>query len=143
MPAAPALAAGFAAILLWEELADLEHTRLAEQLPACADHGGSCDSARCRFEKSASGAAYLCPVGGMNALFAKALDPGVARRAGNLQRSLQAPMLASRVARRLAEAWPRRAAAWHPPGLPRGQRTKCVLCLTCARACPHRRATEA
>jgi len=101
--AAPALAAGFAAILLWEELADLEHTAwLSSCLLLLITAGAVIGSLR--FEKR-FWCRYLCPVGGMNGLFAKLSILELRAEQGHLQRQLQHLCLLQR--------WPRR---WGGPG---------------------------
>jgi transcriptional regulator with AAA-type ATPase domain len=67
--AAPILAAGFAAILLWEAVGDLENTAwLSSCLLLLITLGAVVGSLQ--FEKR-FWCRHLCPVGGMNALFAK------------------------------------------------------------------------
>jgi len=67
--ASPLLAAGFALILLWEELCNLQNTAwLSSCLLLLITAGAVIGSLR--FEKR-FWCRYLCPVGGMNGLFAK------------------------------------------------------------------------
>lgn len=66
---APALAAGFAAILLWEEVWNLEDTAWLSSCLLLLITAGAVISSTV-FEKR-FWCRYLCPVGGMNGLFAK------------------------------------------------------------------------
>jgi len=75
----------------------------------------------------------------MNGPVAKLLDPGVAapsRAPAKRSCSTVCPCF-KKVAPPMGKGpGPRRAARfWHPPAQPRGQ-PHCVLCLTCAQACP-------
>ncbi|MEX1317133.1 MAG: sigma 54-interacting transcriptional regulator [Synechococcaceae cyanobacterium] len=132
---APLLAAGFALILLWEEVWDLENTAwlsscLLLLITAGAVLGSLAFERRfwCRF---------LCPVGGMNGLFAKLSILELRAEAGTCSGSCSTYGCfkgGPAVGEGLATAGC--PLGTHPAHL--ADNRNCVLCLTCAAACPHR-----
>lgn len=133
--AAPALAAGFAAILLWEQLGDLENTAwLSSCLLLLITAGAVVGSLL--FEKR-FWCRYLCPVGGMNGLFAKLAITELRAEAGTCSGSCSTYGCfkgGPAVGEGLATAGC--PLGTHPAHL--ADNRNCVLCLTCAAACPHR-----
>lgn len=133
--AAPLLAAGFAAILLWESLADLENTaRLSSCLLLLITAGAVIGSLR--FEKR-FWCRYLCPVGGMNGLFAKLSILELRAQVGTCSGSCSTYGCfkgGPAVGEGLATAGC--PLGTHPAHL--SSNRNCVLCMTCAQACPHR-----
>ncbi len=133
--AAPFLAAGFAAILLWEELADLENTAwLSSSLLLLITAGAVVGSLL--FEKR-FWCRYLCPVGGMNGLFAKLSLLELRAQVGTCSGSCSTYACfkgGPADGEGLASAGC--PLATHPAHLTDNR--NCVLCLTCAQACPHR-----
>ncbi|MCT0212586.1 MULTISPECIES: 4Fe-4S binding protein [unclassified Synechococcus] len=133
--AAPALAAGFAAILLWEELADLENSaRLSSALLLLITAGAVIGSLR--FEKR-FWCRYLCPVGGMNGLFAKLSILELRAQQGTCSGSCSTYAC--------FKGGPAEGEGLATAGCPLGthpahlaDNRNCVLCLTCVQACPHR-----
>jgi polyferredoxin len=133
--AAPALAAGFAAILLWEELADLEQTAwLSSCLLLVITAGAVVGSLL--FEKR-FWCRYLCPVGGMNGLFAKLSILELRAQAGTCSGSCSSYAC--------FKGGPTEGEGLATAGCPLGthpahlaDNRNCVLCLTCVQACPHR-----
>ena len=133
--AAPLLAAGFAAILVWEELGNLENTAwLSSSLLLVITAGAVVGSLA--FEKR-FWCRYLCPVGGMNGLFAKLSILELRAQAGTCSGSCSSyacfkggPAEGEGLA---TEGCP---LGTHPAHL--SDNRDCVLCLTCAAACPHR-----
>ncbi|MEB3244183.1 MAG: sigma 54-interacting transcriptional regulator [Cyanobacteriota bacterium] len=133
--AAPALAAGFAAILLWESLADLpDKAWLSSCLLLLITSGAVIGSLL--YEKR-FWCRFLCPVGGMNGLFAKLAISELRAQAGTCGGSCSSyacfkggPAEGEGLA---TEGCP---LGTHPAHL--NDNRNCVLCLTCARACPHR-----
>ena len=133
--AAPLLAAGFAAILLWESLADLPDTAwlsscLLLLITAGAVIGSLTYEKRfwCRF---------LCPVGGMNGLFAKLSLLELRAEAGTCSGSCHTYGC--------FKGGPAEGEGLATAGCPLGthpahlhDNRNCVLCLSCAQACPHR-----
>ncbi|MEB3303113.1 MAG: 4Fe-4S binding protein, partial [Cyanobacteriota bacterium] len=133
--AAPLLAAGFAAILLWESLADLPNrgwlsSCLLLLITAGAVLGSWLYEKRfwCR---------YLCPVGGMNGLFAKLAISELRAEVGTCSGSCNSYAC--------FKGGPAEGEGMATPGCPLGthpahlrDNRNCVLCLTCAQACPHR-----
>ncbi|MFQ6538838.1 MULTISPECIES: 4Fe-4S binding protein [Aphanothece] len=133
--AAPALAAGFAAILFWEELWNLEDTAwlsscLLLLITAGAVVGSLVYEKRfwCR---------YLCPVGGMNGLFAKLSVLELRAQVGTCSGSCSTYAC--------FKGGPADGEGLATAGCPLGthpahlsDNRNCVLCLTCAQACPHR-----
>ncbi len=133
--AAPLLAAGFAAILLWEAVWDLENTAwLSSCLLLLITLGAVIGSLR--FEKR-FWCRYLCPVGGMNALFAKLSISELRAQAGTCSGSCTSYAC--------FKGGPAEGEGMETEGCPLGthpaylaDNRNCVLCLTCAQACPHR-----
>ncbi len=133
--AAPVLAAGFAGILLWEELADLENTAwLSSCLLLLITAGAVLGSLL--FEKR-FWCRYLCPVGGMNGLFAKLSVLELRAQVGTCSGSCSTYAC--------FKGGPADGEGLATAGCPLGthpahleDNRNCVLCLTCAQACPHR-----
>jgi polyferredoxin len=133
--AAPLLAGGFAAILLWEEVANLENTAwLSSCLLLLITAGAVVGSLL--FEKR-FWCRYLCPVGGMNGLFAKLAISELRAQAGTCSGSCSSYAC--------FKGGPAEGEGMATPGCPLGthpahltDNRNCVLCLTCAQACPHR-----
>lgn len=136
--AAPWLAAGFAAILLWEELADLPHTAwLSSCLLLLITAGAVVGSLR--FEKR-FWCRYLCPVGGMNGLFAKLSISELRAQIGTCSGSCSSfACFKGGPAEGEGLATAGCPVGTHPAHL--ADNRNCVLCLTCAQACPHRSVT--
>jgi polyferredoxin len=133
--AAPALAGGFAAILLWEEVWNLENTAwLSSCLLLLITAGAVLGSLL--FEKR-FWCRYLCPVGGMNGLFAKLAISELRAQAGTCSGSCSSYGCfkgGPAVGEGLATAGC--PLGTHPAHL--ADNRNCVLCFTCAAACPHR-----
>jgi polyferredoxin len=133
--AAPALAAGFAAILLWEEVWNLENTAwLSSCLLLLITAGAVVGSLL--FEKR-FWCRYLCPVGGMNGLFAKLSLLELRAQAGTCSGSCSSYAC--------FKGGPAEGEGLATAGCPLGthpahlaDNRNCVLCFTCAAACPHR-----
>lgn len=133
--AAPLLAAGFALILLWEELWDLENTAwLSSCLLLVITAGAVLGSLL--FEKR-FWCRHLCPVGGMNGLFAKLSILELRAEAGTCSGSCSTYGC--------FKGGPAAGEGLATAGCPLGthpahlaDNRDCVLCLTCAAACPHR-----
>jgi transcriptional regulator with AAA-type ATPase domain len=133
--AAPLLAAGFGAILIWEEVADLRDTaRLSSCLLLLITAGAVIGSLR--FEKR-FWCRYLCPVGGMNGLFAKLAISELRAQVGTCSGSCSSYAC--------FKGGPAEGEGMATAGCPLGthpahlvDNRNCVLCLTCAQACPHR-----
>ena len=133
--ASPLLAIGFGLILLWEELAHLENTAwlsscLLLQITAGAVLGSLIFEKRfwCR---------YLCPIGGMNGLFAKLSILELRAHAGTCSGSCSSYAC--------FKGGPADGEGLATAGCPLGthpahlsDNRNCVLCLTCVQACPHR-----
>jgi polyferredoxin len=132
---APLLAAGFGAILLWEELADLPHTPwLSSCLLLLITAGAVIGSLR--FEKR-FWCRTLCPVGGMNGLFAKLAISELRAQVGTCGGSCHTYAC--------FKGGPAEGEGMATAGCPLGthpahleDNRNCVLCLSCAQACPHR-----
>lgn len=133
--AAPLLAAGFAAILLWEALGDLENTAwLSSCLLLLITAGAVLGSLR--FEKR-FWCRYLCPVGGMNGLFAKLAISELRAQIGTCSGSCSSfACFKGGPAEGEGLATAGCPVGTHPAHL--ADNRNCVLCLTCAQACPHR-----
>ncbi len=133
--AAPLLAAGFAAILLWEAVWNLENTAwLSSCLLLLITAGAVIGSLL--FEKR-FWCRYLCPVGGMNGLFAKLAISELRAEVGTCSGSCSTYGCfkgGPAVGEGLATAGC--PLGTHPAHL--ADNRNCVLCLTCAAACPHR-----
>ncbi len=133
--AAPLLAAGFGAILLWEEVGNLGDTAwLSSCLLLLITAGAVLGSLR--FEKR-FWCRYLCPVGGMNGLFAKLAISELRAEAGTCSGSCSSYAC--------FKGGPAEGEGLATEGCPLGthpaylaDNRNCVLCLTCAQACPHR-----
>lgn len=133
--AAPCLAAGFAAILLWEELSGMENqARLSSSLLLVITAGAVICSLL--FEKR-FWCRYLCPVGGMNGLFAKLSVLELRAQAGVCGGSCSSYAC--------FKGGPAEGEGLATAGCPLGthpahlaDNRNCVLCLTCVQACPHR-----
>jgi polyferredoxin len=132
---APLLAGGFAAILLWEELGNLANTAwLSSCLLLLITAGAVIGSLR--FEKR-FWCRYLCPVGGMNGLFAKLALSELRAQTGTCSGSCHSYAC--------FKGGPAEGEGLASAGCPLGthpahleDNRNCVLCLTCAQACPHR-----
>ena len=133
--ASPLLAAGFAAILLWEEVWNLQNTAwLSSCLLLLITAGAVLGSLR--FEKR-FWCRHLCPVGGMNGLFAKLAISELRAQVGTCSGSCSTYAC--------FKGGPADGEGLATGGCPLGthpahlaDNRNCVLCLTCAQACPHR-----
>ena len=133
--AAPLLAAGFAAILVWEEVWNLEDTAwLSSCLLLLITAGAVLGSLV--FEKR-FWCRHLCPVGGMNGLFAKLSIVELRAESGTCSGSCSSYAC--------FKGGPADGEGLASPGCPLGthpahlsDNRNCVLCLTCAQACPNR-----
>ena len=132
---APALAAGFAAILLWEEVWNLEDTAWLSSCLLLLITAGAVISSMV-FEKR-FWCRYLCPVGGMNGLFAKLSILELRAEVGTCSGSCSSyscfkggPADGEGLA---TEGCP---LGTHPAHL--SDNRNCVLCMTCTQACPNR-----
>ena len=133
--AAPVLAGGFAAILLWEELCNLENTAwLSSCLLLVITAGAVLGSLL--FEKR-FWCRHLCPVGGMNGLFAKLAITELRAQAGTCSGSCSSYAC--------FKGGPAEGEGLATAGCPLGthpahlaDNRNCVLCFTCVAACPHR-----
>jgi NAD-dependent dihydropyrimidine dehydrogenase PreA subunit len=126
---------GFGAILLWEELANLPDTAwLSSCLMLLITAGAVIGSLRvekrfwCR---------TLCPVGGMNGLFAKLAVSELRAQVGTCSGSCHSYAC--------FKGGPAEGEGLATAGCPLGthpahleDNRNCVLCLSCAQACPHR-----
>ena len=133
--AAPVLAAGFGGILLWEELGNLENTAW---LSSCLLLVITAGAVVCSllFEKR-FWCRFLCPVGGMNGLMAKLSVLELRAEAGTCSGSCSSYAC--------FKGGPAEGEGLATSGCPLGthpahleDNRNCVLCLTCAQACPHR-----
>ena len=133
--ASPLLAAGFALILIWEEVWNLQNTAwLSSCLLLLITAGAVIGSLR--FEKR-FWCRYLCPVGGMNGLFAKLSILELRAQVGTCSGSCSSYAC--------FKGGPADGEGLATAGCPLGthpahlhDNRNCVLCLTCAQACPHR-----
>jgi NAD-dependent dihydropyrimidine dehydrogenase PreA subunit len=133
--ASPLLAIGFGLILLWEELAHLENTAwLSSCLLLLITAGAVLGSLL--FEKR-FWCRYLCPIGGMNGLFAKLSILELRAHAGTCSGSCSSYAC--------FKGGPADGEGLATAGCPLGthpahltDNRNCVLCLTCVQACPHR-----
>ena len=131
----PLLAAGFALILIWEEVWNLHNTAwLSSCLLLVITAGALIGSLR--FEKR-FWCRYLCPVGGMNGLFAKLSVLELRAQVGTCSGSCSSFAC--------FKGGPADGEGLETAGCPLGthpahlhDNRNCVLCLTCAQACPHR-----
>ena len=133
--ASPTLAAGFAGILLWEELGNLENTAWLSSCLLLAITAGAVVGSLL-FEKR-FWCRYLCPVGGMNGLMAKLSVLELRAEAGTCSGSCSSFAC--------FKGGPAEGEGLSSAGCPLGthpahlnDNRNCVLCLTCAQACPHR-----
>ena len=132
---APVLAAGFAVILLWEEVWNLENTAwLSSCLLLLITAGAVIGSTV--FEKR-FWCRYLCPVGGMNGLFAKLSILELRAEAGTCSGSCSSYAC--------FKGGPADGEGLATAGCPLGthpahlsDNRNCVLCMTCTQACPNR-----
>ncbi|WP_010310045.1 4Fe-4S binding protein [Synechococcus sp. CB0101] len=133
--ASPVLAGGFALILLWEEVWNLGNTAwLSSCLLLLITAGAVLGSLR--YEKR-FWCRYLCPVGGMNGLFAKLSILELRAQVGTCSGSCSSYAC--------FKGGPADGEGLRTNGCPLGthpahlnDNRNCVLCLTCAQACPHR-----
>ena len=133
--AAPLLAAGFAAILVWEEVWNLEDTAWLSSCLLLLITAGAVLSSLV-FEKR-FWCRHLCPVGGMNGLFAKLSIVELRAESGTCSGSCSSYAC--------FKGGPADGEGLASPGCPLGthpahlsDNRNCVLCLTCAQACPNR-----
>jgi len=125
----------FSLILLWEELWDLENTAyLSAWLLLLITAGAMICSAI--FEKR-FWCRYLCPIGGMNGLFAKLAITEL--------RAQQGTCSAECSTYQCYKGGPEKGEGQATEGCPLGthpaqltDNRDCVLCMTCLKACPHR-----
>ena len=133
--AAPVLSAGFALILVWEEVWNLENTAWLSSclllLITAGAVGGSL-----LFEKR-FWCRHLCPVGGMNGLFAKLSILELRAEAGTCSGSCSSYAC--------FKGGPAEGEGLTTQGCPLGthpahlsDNRNCVLCMTCVQACPNR-----
>ena len=129
------LAGGFALILLWESLCDLpQNGQLSSCLLLLITAGAVIGSIR--FEKR-FWCRYLCPIGGMNGLFAKLSILELRAQAGVCSGNCSSYAC--------FKGGPAEGEGLQTSGCPLGthpahlrDNRNCVLCMTCAQACPHR-----
>ncbi|MEM9484475.1 MAG: cyclic nucleotide-binding domain-containing protein [Cyanobacteria bacterium P01_F01_bin.116] len=129
------LYAGFAAILIWEELWNLENTAyLSAWLLLIITAGAMICSAL--FERR-FWCRYLCPIGGMNGLFAKLSMTELRGQRGICS--------ASCTTYQCYKGGPEKGEGQETRGCPvyshpaqLVDNRNCVLCMTCLKACPHR-----
>jgi transcriptional regulator with AAA-type ATPase domain/NAD-dependent dihydropyrimidine dehydrogenase PreA subunit len=125
----------FALILLWEELWDLENTAyLSACLLLLITAGAMIFSAL--FERR-FWCRYLCPIGGMNGMFAKLSMTEL--------RAQQGTCSAECTTYQCYKGGPRKGEGLETGGCPLyshpaqlQDNRDCVLCMTCLKACPHR-----
>jgi transcriptional regulator with AAA-type ATPase domain/NAD-dependent dihydropyrimidine dehydrogenase PreA subunit len=133
--AAPLMAAGFGAILLWEAVADLPNRAwLSSCLLLLITAGAVLGSL---FYEKRFWCRYLCPVGGMNGLFAKLAISELRAQVGTCSGSCSSYAC--------FKGGPAEGEGLSTAGCPLGthpahlsDNRNCVLCLTCVQACPHR-----
>ena len=131
----PLMAAGFAAILIWEEVWNLENTAwLSSCLLLLITAGAAIGSLL--FEKR-FWCRYLCPVGGMNGLFAKLSILELRAESGTCSGSCTSFAC--------FKGGPADGEGMETNGCPLGSHPahlsdnrNCVLCMTCTQACPNR-----
>ncbi|MEM7062299.1 MAG: sigma 54-interacting transcriptional regulator [Cyanobacteria bacterium P01_B01_bin.77] len=129
------LYAGFAAILIWEELWNLENTAyLSAWLLLIITAGAMVCSAL--FERR-FWCRYLCPIGGMNGLFAKLSMTELRGQRGVCSASCSTYQC--------YKGGPAKGEGQETEGCPvyshpaqLVDNRNCVLCMTCLKACPHR-----
>ena len=133
--ASPLLAAGFALILIWEEVWNLDNTAwLSSCLLLLITAGAVVGSLL--FEKR-FWCRYLCPVGGMNGLFAKLSILELRAEAGTCSGSCNSYAC--------FKGGPSDGEGLETNGCPLGSHPahlsdnrNCVLCMSCVQACPNR-----
>ena len=133
--ASPLLAAGFALILIWEEVWNLDNTAwLSSCLLLLITAGAVVGSLL--FEKR-FWCRYLCPVGGMNGLFAKLSILELRAEAGTCSGSCSSYAC--------FKGGPSDGEGLETNGCPLGSHPahlsdnrNCVLCMSCVQACPNR-----
>ena len=133
--ASPLLAAGFALILIWEEVWNLENTAwLSSCLLLLITAGAVVGSVL--FDKR-FWCRYLCPVGGMNGLFAKLSMLELRAEAGTCSGSCSTYAC--------FKGGPADGEGLATTGCPLGSHPahlsdnrNCVLCMSCVQACPNR-----
>ena len=133
--ASPLLAAGFALILIWEEVWNLDNTAwLSSCLLLLITAGAVVGSLL--FEKR-FWCRYLCPVGGMNGLFAKLSILELRAEAGTCSGSCSSYAC--------FKGGPSEGEGLETNGCPLGSHPahlsdnrNCVLCMSCVQACPNR-----
>ena len=131
---APLMAAGFALILLWEEVWDLQDTAwLSSCLLLLIGFGSVLTSLL--FEKR-FWCRYLCPVGGMNGLLAKLSIIEL--------RAQQGTCSGSCTTYACLKGGPAEGEGMETTGCPHrthpsqlGDNRNCIMCFSCVRACPH------
>ena len=129
------LAAGFALILLWEEVWNLQDTAWLSSCLLLVITAGAVIGSLC-FEKR-FWCRYLCPVGGMNGLFAKLSVLELRAEVGTCSGSCNSyACFKGGPAEEEGLATEGCPLGTHPAHLEDNR--NCVLCLTCAQACPHR-----
>ena len=133
--ASPVLAGLFDAILLWEELGNLVDTAWASSTLLLLMTAGAVVGS-ITFEKR-FWCRHLCPVGGMNGLFAKLSILELRAQAGTCSGSCSTYAC--------FKGGPADGEGLATAGCPLGthpahlaDNRNCVLCLTCVQACPHR-----
>ena len=133
--AAPLMASGFAAILVWEEVWNLENTAWLSSCLLLVITGGAVIGSLL-FEKR-FWCRYLCPVGGMNGLFAKLAIVELRAEAGTCSGSCSSYAC--------FKGGPAEGEGLATAGCPLGSHPahlsdnrNCVLCMTCTQACPNR-----
>ena len=133
--ASPLLAAGFALILIWEEVWNLQNTAWLSSCLLLGITAGAVIGSL-RFEKR-FWCRYLCPIGGMNGLFAKLSVLELRAQVGTCSGSCSSYAC--------FKGGPADGEGMATTGCPLGthpahlqDNRNCVLCLTCAQACPHR-----
>ncbi|CAI8172871.1 MAG: Putative electron transport protein YccM [Prochlorococcus marinus str. MIT 9215] len=132
---APVLAAGFATILIWEEVWNLENTAWLSSCLLLVITAGAVICSML-FEKR-FWCRYLCPVGGMNGLFAKLSILELRAQPGTCAGSCSSYAC--------FKGGPAEGEGMATDGCPLGthpahllDNRNCVLCMSCAQACPHR-----
>lgn len=125
----------FALILLWEELWDLENTAyLSAYLLLLITAGAMIGSAI--FERR-FWCRYLCPIGGMNGLFAKLSMTELRAQQGTCSAACTTyQCYKGGVAKGEGQETNGCPLYSHPAQLTENK--DCVLCMTCLKACPHR-----
>lgn len=129
------LFAMFALILLWEELWDLENTAYLSAWLLLLITGGAmiCSAI---FERR-FWCRYLCPIGGMNGLFAKLSMTELRAQQGTCSAECTTyQCYKGGVAKGEGQETNGCPLYSHPAQL--AENKDCVLCMTCLKACPHR-----